>query len=586
MGLYKNFKIASYAHAQYLVSAAEEDIVRQIDYFDAYLGGLDKIYLEPFRGEHRLSEEKAKRFIEIFKERGIEVAGGFTATTDLDDETVHRIFDVYCYSRDNFREELKKEIRQTAKLFDEFILDDFFFTSCRCKECIRKKGNRSWSEYRLELMEEIAHLVCDTAKEVNPDCKCVIKYPNWFESWQETGYNPEKQKDIFDAIYTAAESRNPKMSQQHLPRYLSYSLFRYLENAAPGKNNGAWVDNGDSSNNINWYAEQVLLAVYAGAKEICLFGFGGLTDSPYLPMLGCQLRLADEDRSRMGKPQGVSVYHPFNADCGEDQLYNYVGMLGIPLEPTPFFDEKADSIFLTASACKDPQVMDKLKNYVADGGHAIVTSGFVKNMQGRGIEDMTSARVTEKVVTGDYFCTDPYIGDRREFFHGPAAITMHGMDYKTNATWSDAEMITEYCNYPVWLRDDYGQGELYIWNIPDNYSDLYQFPVEVAYLFRKNFAKNQRVYLEAEDHYNLFLYDNDTFLVRSYREYREYIKIVVKGECSRLADLRSGKTYEPVSVKDQPDQRFDVAYVPKGAKESVFEIYFSPGTEQFLQILP
>ena len=129
MGLYKNFKIASYAHAQYLVSAAEEDIVRQIDYFDAYLGGLDKIYLEPFRGEHRLSEEKAKRFIEIFKERGIEVAGGFTATTDLDDETVHRIFDVYCYSRDNFREELKKEIRQTAKLFDEFILDDFFFTS-------------------------------------------------------------------------------------------------------------------------------------------------------------------------------------------------------------------------------------------------------------------------------------------------------------------------------------------------------------------------------------------------------------------------------------------------------------------------
>ena len=96
---------------------------------------------------------------------------------------------------------------------------------------------------------------------------------------------------------------------------------------------------------------------------------------------------------------------------------------------------------------------------------------------------------------------------------------MHGMDYKTNATWSDAEMITEYCNYPVWLRDDYGQGELYIWNIPDNYSDLYQFPVEVADLFRKNFAKNQRVYLEAEDHYNLFLYDNDTFLVRSYREY-------------------------------------------------------------------
>ena len=63
MGLYKNFKIASYAHAPYLASADTADLLGQLDIFDTYLGGLDKIYLEPHRGEHKVSDEKLEAFI-------------------------------------------------------------------------------------------------------------------------------------------------------------------------------------------------------------------------------------------------------------------------------------------------------------------------------------------------------------------------------------------------------------------------------------------------------------------------------------------------------------------------------------------
>lgn len=104
-------------------------------------------------------------------------------------------------------------------------------------------------------------------------------------------------------------------------------------------------------------------------------------------------------------------------------------------------------------------------------------------------------------------------------------------------------------------------------------------------LIRKNFARHTRAYIEAGSQYNLFLYDNDTFVVASYREYREYMNVVVRGCCSRLVELGSGTVYEPVRVKDQPDQRFDVAYVPESATESVFEIYFSPGTFKYFQII-
>jgi hypothetical protein len=46
------------------------------------------------------------------------------------------------------------------------------------------------------------------AKEANPNCKVIIKYPNWAESYQESGYNPIVQKDIFDS-YT------PELRQGH-----------------------------------------------------------------------------------------------------------------------------------------------------------------------------------------------------------------------------------------------------------------------------------------------------------------------------------------------------------------------------------
>lgn len=52
----------------------------------------------------------------------------------------------------------------------------------------------------------------------------------------------------------------------------------------------------------------------------------------------------DKIVGQLGNPVGVSTYEPYDSD-GEDQLINYVGMCGIPLEPTPIFDDKAPVLF-------------------------------------------------------------------------------------------------------------------------------------------------------------------------------------------------------------------------------------------------
>ena len=147
-GKYKNFKVSVYARAQEVrdmgdvkkLETAWDTIARQLQ--------VDKIYLETHRDNMMVDEktlEAAKRF---FLSRGIEVAGGITYTRD---ESNH--YETFCYSNPESRRRVKEIAELTAKHFDEFILDDFFFTSCKCDFCIKAKGSRSWTRFRLDLHE-------------------------------------------------------------------------------------------------------------------------------------------------------------------------------------------------------------------------------------------------------------------------------------------------------------------------------------------------------------------------------------------------------------------------------------------------
>ena len=134
---------------------------------------VDKIYLETHRDLLIVDDatlEQAKKF---FHDRGIETAGGITYTINEANS-----FETFCYSNPEHREMVRKIAEHTAKHFDEFILDDFFFTSCKSDIEIKAKGTQSWTEYRLKLMTEAGRdLVLKPAKKVNPRVKVIIKYP-------------------------------------------------------------------------------------------------------------------------------------------------------------------------------------------------------------------------------------------------------------------------------------------------------------------------------------------------------------------------------------------------------------------------
>jgi len=538
MEKYKNFKLASYVYAYYLERVTPEKLQADIDFFKKYVP-LNKVYLETHRALTDIPEENMKTFIKIFRDNGIEVSGGITTTVKVE-EAKPAVYDTFCYSDPKHREEFLRIARYTASLFDEFILDDFYFAACKCEMCIKEKGKRSWAQFKLDQMEEFSRLMVSEVKKVNPNCRVIIKYPNWYESYQETGYNPGKQKDIFDAIYTGTESRTSNYSSQHLQRYMSYSLVRLMEAIAPGRNGGGWIDLGGASDNLSVYLEQANLTMFAKARELMLFNFPSMVNSPALAALGVEFERVDRIVGQLGNPTGVSTYEPYDAD-GEDQLINYVGMCGIPLAPVPYFDDKAPVVFLTQNAACDPEIMPKLEKYVREGGIAIITSGFLNATIDRGITDLTSVRPTNRVISGTRFQLTNQNVTTYNVHTTDLPLSFHVLNHKTNASWHDVLLHVNDCSFPILTEDYYGRGFLYILNIPDNFGDLYRLPKEIIEAIGKDFARKGKLFLSVSPKFNLYLYDNDIFGVYNFNEFKSPAEVVILGdEYIGFEDLETG----------------------------------------------
>ena len=580
---FKNFKVAAYVYAYYLEKVDEAEIQRGIDYFKKYIH-LDKVYIENHRGTVDIPVEKLKAVKALFEKNGIETSGGITSTQLVDGVRKPSYYDTFCYTDPRHREEYLRIVRELASVFDEIILDDFFFTACRCEMCIEAKGKQSWKDYRLHMMEEFSHEIVDLARKVNPKMNFIIKYPNWYESYQETGYNPGKQKDIFDMIYTGTETRNACYSPQHLQLYESYSIIRLQENTAPGRNGGGWIDQGGSSDNLSRWLDQANATMLAKAKELMLFNFAVLVDSPALPPLGQQFYRIDEIVGKCGNPVGVAAWEPFDAD-GEDQLYNYLGQCGLAVEPSPYFNDKAPTVLLTQSSACEPDAMEKLEKYVRQGGNAVVTVGFVHETYDKGIKDMTSVRLTHRHVLSNEFMVSNMNYLQMEVERSDDPILFEVLDYKTNATHSDITILAGEDNFPMMTEDNYGKGRLFILNVPENFADLYKLPKSVVRAFNKHLSMGQRVFVAAHPQVNFFAYDNNVYGIQSHRPMPDSIQVIVRGECKGLRDIETGRVYDEKLTMPKPGKKGDATTVIPEPTEYAFEVQMFPGRMMFVEVI-
>ncbi|MBO4788089.1 MAG: hypothetical protein J5531_04220 [Lachnospiraceae bacterium] len=540
MGCYKNFKTVVYIPAEVAAKFTQESLAGDLAFLQKYIG-LDKVYLETHRNNIDVEDAQLAMIKDYLESRGVTVSGGITTTiNDFEGAEAgkQRLFGTFCYTDPAMRARLKEISERTAGIFDEIILDDFYFTNCTCERCIREKGDRDWVTFRRELMKDVSeNLVVGPAKAVNPKVRMIVKYPNWRESYHFTGYVPEVQRDIFDATYTGTETRSPAYTDQHLPEYLSYSLVRYMENAWPGRNGGGWFDT-YACWSTDRYLEQAYLTAFAKAKELMHFQWSDLIDNAFVAPMGVQLRKIDAMMGGLGNPTGVPVYIPF-ASSGENHLEMRLGMLGVPVEPTPFFPAEAPRMLLTESSLADPDIVEKLESYVRAGGVAVVTSGFFREagdaMRAAGL---TEARLTgRKIPVTRYHITGSFAGFAEHRKPALYPEIVHG----NNDSWSLLNGGDSDVHSTLFLRRAYGAGRLYILAVPELDADLYTMPKAATDVIKRVLTDGEYV---SGRNLSAFTYDDGSMILYRYVKedlHPDTVTIHTRKKVRALVDTASGR---------------------------------------------
>ena len=92
-----------------------------------------KVYIESFRDGYCAQQPTLKHARDRFREAGFEVSGCVTTTNVGKRSTGWNV--ISCYTDRATQDKLQDIFASTAGLFDEIMIDDFWFTDCKCPGC-------------------------------------------------------------------------------------------------------------------------------------------------------------------------------------------------------------------------------------------------------------------------------------------------------------------------------------------------------------------------------------------------------------------------------------------------------------------
>ncbi len=568
---YQNFKVTIFIPVQ---------VVERMDHDPAWMESswetissrlhVDKVFIENYRSGTSADDATLDHVKSFFQSHGVAVAGGMA----LLGPGVQGQFRTLDYTDPQDRALVERISAQAARHFDEFILDDLFFTNTKSDSDIAAKGKRTWEEFRMQMMDEVSRdLILKPAKAANPKVHVIIKFPNFYPSFQGMGFDLERQPQIFPEIWTGDETRDPVLTDQQLQQYESYEIFRYFENIAPGRNGGGWVDP-IAMGSLDRYAEQLWDTILAKAPAINLYEYADLlrlaepgdrtawqtrpTSFNFFEMMrdccgfpgspgakeprladaaAYALRRADQVAGALGTPVGLSSYRPYHSS-GEDFLHEVLGMIGIPVEMYPEWPQ-AKTVLLTETAKQDPDVVTKIEQHLRAGDNVVITSGLLSALQDRGMDQITDMRATGRVLAATSYVEGSGFGaGARVGTSSP--ILFPEIHFYTNEDWAVVRGLANGRGVPLLLVDHYGKGELYVLTVPESMYDFYRLPSGVLDAIRRYLGPELPVRLEGPAKVSLFEYHNGTFVVESYLD--RPVEVRITGSFGHMENLMTGVT--------------------------------------------
>jgi hypothetical protein len=363
--------------------------------------GVTKAYVETFRDGYQAERAALQNAKQTLSNAGLIVSGCVTPTE------VGKLSNgwksIACYTDEPTQEKIQAIFEYAAGLFDEIMIDDFWFTDCTCPECDAARrakivtiGNHtfpvnsdSWEDYHCELMVRMSQeRILGPAKRVNPKARLIIKYPQWYDNFHERGYEVLRETTDFDRIWVGTETRNYNNRRWgSTPPYEGFFIMRWLGGIGGSKCGGGWFDPFGTTEAT--YIEQARQTILGGERESMLFCYGALqhdTGPKNVEALRANLPELLTVAKQVSTRQiiGIAAYKPANSHPKkESRVFDFVGMMGLPLVPCHEFPSRAAAGFFSIHALKDPDLVAKLSGFIKAGKPTLITDGLAEALTNR-----------------------------------------------------------------------------------------------------------------------------------------------------------------------------------------------------------
>ncbi len=468
-----------------------------------------KVYLEG-NSQNEIDTNLLKKVSNRFREMGINVSGSMVPVSSKGGPST--------YNNADDLASLKKRMQALAQVFDTIILDDWLFTTATDLKSVEDRGNQSWADYRTKLLlEQSKKYIIDAAKEINPKVELIIKYPNWYEGHRQNGYDVLNETKQFDKMAVGIETRIPETQDQHIPIYSGYVFQKWFASVNTSKWIGSWLDNYDMKGGANDYTAQVWQAVLAKAPEIILWCAGQLYPTgPSSDIYSHFVDMLPEfDRAAgllKGTSRGVPMYLPYGS-TGEYNIFGYLGMAGIPIDPAAQFPgESQNAIFTLHSLFETTpvQLADRMLSRLKKGNDIFLTWDLWKKLQDTEFKNTLSLiNYGGTVSSNEFRIREGWF--RQETIKADKPFSFPRIETTTWPYVRNTAVVKEDYDYAVLMQTQYMTGSIYILNMPHNSYDLLQMPVEALNSIRESFSQELGVTLQGPGKVAMYLFGQNQY---------------------------------------------------------------------------
>jgi hypothetical protein len=225
-----------------------------------------------------------------------------------------------------------------------------------------------------------------------------------------------------------------------------------------------------------------------------------------------------------------------------------------------------------------------MKKQLVAGKSVMVTSGLLRALQGKGIEEIAEIEATGRVVSIRDFASGFGAGGGQSLDdprRPNAAVLFPELRFYTNDTWAVVRGVAGAKGFPILLMNHYSKGTFYVLTIPENVSDLYNLPPSVTGAIKSYLQQDFPVRIDSPAQVALFAYDNGAFVVESFRPDDTEVTLSVTGEHAKVTNVATEEALKEVPAPVSNDRRR-----PTGAARTNFKVTVPPHSYLIFRTAP